>query len=499
MTAKAQLPPIPKENKFKQALGLGIGIWDYFDAKEKELGDTYTLTFPGQGPMVWTSDPAMLIDIIKLKREQIDGSLVQLPFDLGESNVVFQNDEAHHDARKLLIPHFAGNRMKARAQMMHEIVNEHISRWKPGDKLNGPRMIGDITMDITCATLYNLRHGERKDRYKDLMLEWVQEANSDINFTLASFVGAARFRKFLNNQYITRSAKGLLGNGKKGLFPWKRGVDLKVQLGMLLREDIRDIRARNDDSETHTLSVLARTRNADGSFLDEERVISETYGLMIGGHETSAATASWLMIWLQQKPHVWRKIREEGLASIAARGQLDPLVQSELPYLTACLNESQRITPSAPGYVRWLKEDTQIGKWLIPGGTAVLPNIYATHRRKDIYGDDALEFKPERWLDGKGGNKSFAPHEFMPFGGGRRACIGMSHAKQQLRVIFAELARRVDFSSPFDGTTGLPKSKLLGGQVEPQEGVPLTVKTVRPESHGCESRAMAPQVTAEVA
>jgi cytochrome P450 len=290
-----------------------------------------------------------------------------------------------------------------------------------------------------------------------------------------------------------------LGNAKKGLLPWKRGVDLKVQLGMLLREDIRDIRARNDDTETHTLSVLARTRNADGSFLDEERVISETYGLMIGGHETSAATAAWLMIWLQQKPHVWRKMRDEQLSTIASRGLLDPLLQSELPYLTACLNESQRITPSAPGYVRWLKEDTQIGKWLIPGGTAVLPNIYATHRRKDIYGEDALEFKPERWLDGKGGNKSFAPHEFMPFGGGRRACIGMSHAKQQLRVIFGELARRVDFSSPFDGTTGLPRSKLLGGQVEPLEGVPLTVTAVRPASYGCESRVEAPQVAAQVA
>ena len=52
----SKLPPIPKESKFKQALGLGIGIWDYFDEKEKELGDTYTLTFPGQGPMIWTSD-----------------------------------------------------------------------------------------------------------------------------------------------------------------------------------------------------------------------------------------------------------------------------------------------------------------------------------------------------------------------------------------------------------------------------------------------------------
>lgn len=484
MTGEAKLPPIPKESKLKQALGLGIGIWDYFEEKQRELGDTFTLTFPGQGPMVWTSDPKMIKDVIKLKREQIDGSLVQLPFDLGESNVVFQNDEAHHDARKLLIPHFAGDLLKQRADVMLEIVNEHINRFRPGDQFDAPRLVGDITMDITCQTLFNLREGERKERYCKLMLGWIMEANSNVNFTIASAIGARKFRKFLNKQYIDRSDKGKFGNGKKGILPWKRGVDLKVQLGQMIREDIRDIRARMDESESHTLSVLARTRDADGNFLDEERVISEAYGMMIGGHETSAATAAWLMIWLQQRPDVNQKIRDELLQHIEETGEHDALASSSLPYITACLNESQRITPSAPGFIRWLREDTQIGDWLLPAGTAILPNIYLTHRRKDIYGEDALEFKPERWIDKKGGNRSFKPHEFMPFGGGRRACVGMNQAKQQLRIIFSEFARRVDFTSEFQGTHTLPKSKLLGGQTEPLEGVPITVKTVRPQTYG---------------
>lgn len=476
---KPQLPPIPKENKFKQALSLGVGIWDYFDEKARELGDTYTLTFPGQGPMVWTADTAMIADILKLQREQIDGRLVQLPFDLGESNLVFSNDEAHHDARKLAIPQFAGSLLQNRAQMMFEIVSEHINRWRVGDRFDAPRLIGDITLDITCATLFNLREGARKQRYKDLMLAWIQEANSDTNFTLASIVGAARFRKFLNKQYIERSAKGELGNAKKGLLPWKRGVDLKVALGMMIREDIRDARRRMDDNETHTLSVMARARDANGQLMDEEKVISEIYGFMIGGHETSAATAAWFMIWLLQKPEIFHKMRQEVLQHIEQVGKHNPLTASELPYITACLNESQRITPSAPGYIRWLRQDTQLGKWLIPAGTAVLPNIYATHRRKDVYGDDALDYNPNRWYKPDGSPRAFKPNEFMPFGGGRRACVGMSQARQQLRIIFSEFARRVEFTSPFEGTTGLPRSRLLGGQVEPLEGVPVTVKTVR--------------------
>lgn len=481
---KPQLPPIPKENKFKQALSLGIGIWDYFDEKARELGDTYTLTFPGQGPMVWTADPAMIADILKLQREQIDGRLVQLPFDLGESNLVFSNDEAHHNARKLAIPQFSGSLLQSRAQMMSEIVNEHINRWQIGDQFNAPRLIGDMTLDITCATLFNLRHGERKNRYKELMLAWIQEANSNTNFTLASIVGASRFRKFLNKQYIERSAKGELGNAKKGVLPWKRGVDLKVALGMMIREDIRDARRRMEDSETHTLSVMSRARDAQGQLMDEEKVVSEIYGFMIGGHETSAATAAWFMIWLLQKPDILRKMRDEALQHIQNTGKHDPLTTSELPYITACLNESQRITPSAPGYIRWLRQDTQLGKWLIPAGTAVLPNIYATHRRKDVYGDDALEYNPNRWYKADGTPRAFKPNEFMPFGGGRRACVGMSQARQQLRIIFSEFVRRVEFASSFEGTTTLPRSRLLGGQVEPLEGVPITVKTLRPYDYG---------------
>ncbi|MDX1694129.1 MAG: cytochrome P450 [Ketobacteraceae bacterium] len=488
----SKLPPVPKESKFKQALGLGVGIWDYFDEKEKELGDTYTLTFPGQGPMIWTSDPKMIVDIIKLQRHQIDGSKVQLPFDLGEQNLVFSNNEQHHDARKLLIPQFAGNLLKNRARMMYEITNEHINSWKVGDTFDAPRLVGDITMDITCATLFNLRHGERKERYKELMLGWIMEANSNINFTLASLVGATRFRRFLNRQYMKRSEKRKMGTGKKGLLPWKRSVDLKVQLAAMLREDIEDIRARMDESESHTLSYLARTRDADGNLLPMEKVISEVYGLMIGGHETSAATASWLMIWLQQRPDIYRRMREELLAFIEKAGCHDPLLASELPFITACLNESQRITPSAPGYVRWLTEETRIGDWTIPAGVAVLPNIYATHRRKDIYGEDALEFNPDRWLLDSGGTRAFKPYEFMPFGGGRRACVGMSQARQQLRVIFSEFARRVEFSSAFEGTSSLPTSRLIGGQVEPRDGVPVRVREVRPQNYGYSESATAP-------
>ena len=60
----------------------------------------------------------------------------------------------------------------------------------------------------------------------------------------------------------------------------------------------------------------------------------------------------------------------------------------------------------------------------------------------------------------------------------------MNQGRQQLRIIFAELARRVEFTSEFQGTNTLPRSRMIGGQTEPEKGVWLTVKEVRPATYG---------------
>jgi len=481
MALRATLPPQPKDSQFKQALGLGIGIWDYMDKNQRTLGDTFTLKLPGQGPMVWTAEQDVIRDILKLREDQYDASLVQLPVDIGENNTVFLNDKEHQDARKLLIPSFTTNLLKGRAGVMQEITEAYINKMKVGDKINIPRFLGDITLDVICFTLLGLRSGPRKDRYKDVMLNWLLEATSDTNFTIGSAVGARRYRQFLHKLYRRQTEKGQMGDGKKGLMPWKRAVDLKVQLAAMLREDIRSIRQRNDASEGHVLSLLARATDASGQWLDEERVIAESIGLLIAGHETSAATGAWFMIWLQQKPAVYKKIRDEAIASLQTEGGMDAIKLSEMPYLTACLNESQRLSPSAIGFIRWLRHDTQLGHLYLPAGTAVLPNIYLTHRDKKIYGPDALEYRPERWLED---GRKFGPSEFLPFGGGRRACVGMNQGRQQLRIIFSELARRVEFSSEFQGSNKLPRSRMIGGQTEPEKGVWVTVKEVRPATYG---------------
>jgi cytochrome P450 len=481
MSAKPQLPPVPKGGKIKHALSLGIDVWNNLDRYQAECGDSFTLMLPNQGPMVWTGDPDVVKDTFALSPDQYNPFEVQIPIDVGEQCVLFENFKKHQDSRKRIIPTLTTTQLKNRAGVMHEIITEYIDAWKVGEEFNFPRVVGDMTLDIICYTLFGLREGERKERYKKLILGWLTTSTNDTMFTIGSLMGARKFRAKLNATYQKRLNEGRMGNLKKGILPWKQPLDFKVQLAKMIIEDVNDIRSRMDESEVHLLSVFARAKYDDGNFLEMEKIISESIALMVAGHETSAATFAWMMVWMLKKPDVVKKIREEVAQSIAREGGFDPLKISELPYVTACLNESQRISPSAPATVRWLTRDTQLGKWLMPAGTCIAPCMYLTQRRKDVYGEDAHEFRPERWLDGSCKPK---PWEFFPFGGGRRACAGMAQARQQIRIIIAEIARRVDFESKADYVhkNTLPTPRLVGGQTEPKDGVWVTVKAKRPAS-----------------
>jgi cytochrome P450 len=486
MSSSAQLPPGPKEFKFRQALKMGLSIYDYLDQCAEEFGDAFTLNLPGMEPMVWVSRPDMVKSFFSLKPEDIDQSKLAIPIDIGDNQTGFLNNKEHAHSRKVVIPTLIAKRLHDRADVMHEIITQHIDAMKPGDEHDAPRLVGDITLDIACYTLLGLKSGDKKEQYKKLMLDWIMASTNNTMFLLGTLYGPSKFRNRLHSAYLKKTEKGNFGSSRKGILPWSHSIELKAQLADMMRKDIRDIRNNPESGRTDMLSSVALARYEDGELLPEERVISEAMGMLVGGHETSAATSAWYMLWLLKRPDVYKKMHDAVMKSVTEEGRFDPLKIAEISYLNACLAESQRLTPSAVGTMRCLIKECKIGPLTIPANTNVLAAAYLTQRRKDIWGEDALEYRPERWLEGK----QPSPFEYYPFGGGRRACVGSNQAKQQMRIIFAELARRVEFSSPYATTDEWPGQQQVSGQTEPQGGVPLTVTKVRPSNYGIPAEAM---------
>lgn len=479
--AIAQLPPGPKDSSIVQGFKLGLGIYDYLTECYEKYGDAVTIKPPGMAPMVWVNERDMVRDFFRLKAHQIDQRTLPVPLDIGDNAIGFENGKTHAHSRKVLIPPFAGKNMENRLGPMHELITIRLNSLVPGQEYDVADLIAELTLDIVAFTLLEKIDGEKFERYRYLLLGWMEASTTQALFAIGISYGPSKWRNALHKMYLRARNLGKVPLRDK-IMPWGNAVQFKLDLAEEVRRDVRAIRARPDADHKGVLAAMALSTYEDGELLDEEKVITEVISVFIGGHDTSAATGAWYMMWILRKPEVFQRMHDEVLTSIQENGYFDPVKVVNIPYVDACLNESQRLTPSAVGTMRYIIQDTQIGSLFLPKDTQILAANYVTHRRKDIWGEDANEYNPERWL-GPNGMKP-KPYEFYPFGGGHRACIGLQQAKQQLRLVFAEFARRCEISSKKIGRDYWPGQRQVNVQTHPHGGIQVRIDSIRPSTYG---------------
>ncbi|RFU82160.1 pisatin demethylase [Trichoderma arundinaceum] len=194
-------------------------------------------------------------------------------------------------------------------------------------------------------------------------------------------------------------------------------------------------------------------RDMLGSFirhgLTQKESESEILLQIAAGSDTTASAIRSTMLHMCSNPDILRKLREEIAAADIAGDIISDSEAKSLPYLQAVIKEGFRIFPPIAALMS--KEvppqgDTWNGAF-IPGGTRVGYSIWAIMRREDIWGADALEFRPDRWLNG-------APEKIkemegtldLTFSYGRWVCLGRGIALIELNKVFVELIRRFDFT-----------------------------------------------------
>ncbi|KAK3711360.1 hypothetical protein LTR37_009740 [Vermiconidia calcicola] len=170
---------------------------------------------------------------------------------------------------------------------------------------------------------------------------------------------------------------------------------------------------------------------------DRIAIRSELLNILLAGRDTTASLLTNIWFMLSKRPDLWSKLQAE-IATLD--GDIPDFEQlKNLKYLKALLNESLRLHPVVPANSREAFEDTTLPLGGGPDGRAPLFikkgeimawSVYTMHRRKDYYGEDALEFRPERWLDDpETGKKGLRPSwEYLPFNGGARICLGQQFA-----------------------------------------------------------------------
>lgn len=263
--------------------------------------------------------------------------------------------------------------------------------------------------------------------------------------------------------------------------PWKVNETVTrttKDLRRMCTEFLAEKKGRMKSESTESvdiLSVMLRSNNfSDGNLVDQ------LLTFLAAGHETTSSAFTWATYLLATHPEKQDRLRAEIHEHIPdPKALLEPsfdvpgLLES-LPYTNAVCKETLRLYPTVPVSARYAIRDTRILGQHVPSGTQVMVVPWATNRDPKLWGPNAGDFCPERWLDSPSGGAD-SNYAFLTFFHGPRSCIGQNFARAELRALV------VAFVGDFEMRMADPNEKILvGGTItsKPVNGMRLKLTPV---------------------
>ncbi|KAL8849856.1 MAG: hypothetical protein Q9221_005194 [Calogaya cf. arnoldii] len=207
----------------------------------------------------------------------------------------------------------------------------------------------------------------------------------------------------------------------------------------------RVLEAKDGETGKDIISVAL----SSGGFT-EENLVDQMMTFLAAGHETTATAMIWAVYALCQNPHYQTRLRDEIRSNLPSIEDASAPVSAEaldrLPFLHAVCNEVLRLHPPATLTMREAAKNTTICGHYVPKGTKIVLCPGAVNSSKALWGEDAMEFKPERWLAPGQANSGGAPsnYAFLTFLHGPRSCIGQAFAKAEFAILLAGLVGRFE-------------------------------------------------------
>jgi cytochrome P450 len=310
--------------------------------------------------------------------------------------VILLDEGAHLSQRKLMLPAFHGEKMQRLAATMQAVADQEADSWPTGQPIQLHPRFQALTLEVILRAVFGLDAGPQLDGLR------------------------TRLAALLDLSAKPSSMIPFLQRGKA----WERFERIRSEADTMIFELIDRRRAEGEEGDD-ILSMLLAARHEDGTPMSHQELRDELMTLLVAGHETTASELAWAFERLAREPQVLGNLQDEIDA-----GEGDA-------YLTATIQETLRRRPVLPNAApRLVKQPIEVGGWTYPPGVCLVANAYLIHHDPELY-PDPYAFKPERFLDEAPGT-----YTWIPFGGGRRRCLGASFALQEMKLVLkAVLAR----------------------------------------------------------
>ena len=399
----ASLPPGSRVPGLLQAVRYTFDQPGTFAEYRKQYGQTFTLSMMGFPPIVVTADRQAVKQLFTgdplTKRH---GNDILRPF-FGDRSLVMLEPAEHLARRKLELPPFHGESVRAYADRIRELAEAEVASWPTGEVV----AVHPRARQLTLAVILELVLGVRDRRLGEQIASHFDSFNSRVN-NLAQFMPP----------WLTRRSRWNI--------PARAAYARLDQVRSLLVAHVGDTRSDPAlEQRKDVLALLIRARDENGAALDDTDLRDELMTLVSAGHETTATAIAWAADLLAHNPAVADRLRES-------------LADGERDYLKATAKEVLRArTVLYASAGRHSLDSIEVGEWTLGPDVLVLVDAQGIHADPEVY-PEPEEFRPERFLGDQPDGYSY-----VPFGGGAHRCLGAALATMELELALEAIVTRV--------------------------------------------------------
>lgn len=461
--AAAPLPPGPRGRavvRWLWRMRTQEGPLEMLAAMGERYGDVALLDTPRQKLVVVRGPEAVRRVLVANQDNYRKSNQYELLEPVLGKGLVTSEGELWQRQRKLVQPMFAKRHLGPFADHMAAAAGTALDGWeaqrRDGERVEISAEVLHIGLDTVGRALVGHDFTGRAAAFGEALGNALHQAGA-IGRSTSVAIG-----QYLPRVGIQRAAR--VTQPRR----WRDGTDSARVLTDIGRAIIDERLAHGHGERDDLLRLLMEAEDEQtGERMSREQVLDELMTFVAAGHETTAHGLAWMYYLLSQSPEARERMEAEVDEVLGGRVPTSEDAD-RLPWTTACFQEAMRIYPPVWHVQRVAKADDVVCGRRIPRGSLVLVSIWSTHRDPAVWPNPA-GFDPRRWLgDAPKQRSRFA---YLPFGGGRRICVGQGFAMLNATLLAAMIAQRFRFDF-------VPGSKIVLDPtvtIRPLHGIPMTI------------------------